>query len=580
MAKIPLGEVLIQNGSITQDQLDQAVKYQQQTGLPLGNALVKLGFATEETVAQALSKQLSIPYASHENRVLIPEPGQNLEKIISEEFAREHCVLPLFLDNQILAVAMADPTNVLLKDSLKMSSRGLNIQSFVATKAQILRAIDEFYRGGPGTLIDRAVKKESAPAAPERERMGMAPERLDLDKMAPANVQEAKTISLVNAILKQALAERASDIHLESYEDWVRLRFRVDGVLYEKTSPGKAEVDGVIARVKILANLDVAERRLPQDGSFSAKIQNHLVDLRVSTLPTVFGEKLVIRILEKTAVDLHVDKLGLASRQKEDFLKAAKYPYGLIFLTGPTGSGKTTTLYTILQTIKTPEKNFLTIEDPVEYRLDGINQVELKPEIDLTYARAIKAFLRQDPDVILVGEVRDAETAETCLRAALTGHLVLSTLHTNDALGAVVRLKDLGIEPFLIGNTLVLVAAQRLVRILCPHCKKPYKPDVQVLAQCQKEAMLAAPLSPETVFYKPGGCEKCGKTGYKGRSAIYEVYLIDEALRQAIVRGADTYELKTVASSKGIWNLRTSGWRKVLEGTSTPEEILNATKIS
>jgi type IV pilus assembly protein PilB len=493
-------------------------------------------------------------------------------------------VVPLFLDEKVLAVAMADPDNLLTLDNLKLMT-GLEIQPFVATKTQILKVIDEFYQQGGTSMIETQMEKSAAAeeaaggGGDDVQEVASDEGRLDLDQ-AISGAQEAKVVALVNAILKQAISERCSDIHIESFDERVQLRFRIDGVLYERMAPPKAAFNAVVSRLKILSKLDIAERRLPQDGTFSIKVQNRPIDLRVSICPTVYGEKVVMRILDKGAVELNIDKIGFEPRQKEDFLTAAHQPHGLIFLTGPTGSGKTTTLYSVLNTIKTPELNFMTIEDPVEIKMDGLNQVMVRANIGLTFAAALRSFLRQDPDVILVGEVRDQETAQTCLRAALTGHLVLSTLHTNDAMSTVVRLIDLGIEPFMLSSSLALAAAQRLVRILCVACKKPYKPGGKELELCLKESMLgnAAPAPESIVFYQARGCDKCARTGYTGRRAIYEIYRMVPEMREVIYKyGGDVARLREIAFKLGMWDLRASGWRKVLMGLTTPEEVLSVT---
>ena len=583
MAKIQrlrIGDILIQAGVINQEQLGRALKEQKQFNCRLGEAIVKLGYATEETIAQAIARQVGIGYASRENKVLKPERDQGLDKILNERFARENAVLPLYMDDKTLAVAMAEPDNVMVIENLELMT-GLEIQPLIGTRTQILRAIDEFYTAGGTNLIEKVIEKGQEAEASGADDIGevdTSDARLDLDKVL-SEARGAQVVSLVNAILKQAISERASDIHVESYDERVQLRFRIDGELYDKPPPPKDQFGAIVSRVKILSKLDIAERRLPQDGAFSMKVQNRVIDVRVSICPTVFGEKVVMRILDKGAVKLNVDLLGFEPRQREDFLKAAEFPHGLIFLTGPTGSGKTTTLYAVLNTIKCVEKNFMTIEDPVEFKLEGINQVQVKTQIGLTFASALRSFLRQDPDVILVGEVRDQETAETCLRAALTGHLVLSTLHTNSALDAVVRLTDLGIEPFMLSSSLVLTAAQRLVRMLCPACKRPKRPDPLILERALKECMLADPPNPASLtFYEEGGCEKCSKTGFLGRKGIYEVYLMNPEMREIIYRhGGDLTKLKEAASRSGMWNLRASGWRKVLEGLTTPEEVLAVT---
>ncbi|MBI4059887.1 MAG: type II/IV secretion system protein, partial [Elusimicrobia bacterium] len=370
-----------------------------------------------------------------------------------------------------------------------------------------------------------------------------------------------------------------SDIHIEKYDERVSLRFRIDGILYERTPPPKNMFASMISRIKILSKLDIAERRLPQDGQFSIKVQNRIIDLRVSICPCVFGEKVVMRLLDKGAVELDINKVGLDPKQRDDILEAANKPHGLFFMTGPTGSGKTTTLGAILNTIKSPDINIMTIEDPVELKIEGINQVQVRANIGLTFASALRSFLRQDPDVILVGEVRDQETAQTCLRAALTGHLVISTLHTHDALSCVARLIDMGIEPFMLANSLQLAAAQRLVRLLCPQCKKPAKVPAELAAQVVREALLETPPDPASVvFYEARGCEKCSRTGYMGRKAIYEVYKLNAAMKEIIYRyGADVGKLKKAGEEAGMWTMRASGFRKVINGLTTIEEVMAVT---
>jgi len=561
---------------ITEDQLEKALRFQQQQGGLIGEALVKLRYASEEQVAQALAKQLGIIYASKENQILNPEKGQGLEKLIPEKFARDNAVVPLFIENNTLATALTDPTNIIMIDNIKLVS-GMEITPFISTKAQILKVIDSFY-AAQGSLIDKVLDKAGEGGEASETDVVTSDGKLDLDKVIIGASKGAQSIKLVNAVIKQAISERCSDIHLEKYDEKVALRFRIDGTLYERSAPQSDLFDAIISRVKILAKLDISERRLPQDGSFTIKFQNRNIETRVSICPTVFGEKLVMRLLDKGNVEFNVDKIGFETRQKEDFLKAATAPHGLILLTGPTGSGKTTTLNAVLNTIKSPEINIMTLEDPVEVKMEGISQVQIRPQIGLTFASGLRSFLRQDPDVILVGETRDNETAEACLKAAMTGHLVLSTLHTNSALEAIPRLIDMDIEAYLLASTLLLVAAQRLVRVLCPDCKVPYRPTQEELDLIVKESYLnPMPDLTKLTFYKPRGCPKCVNMGYKGRKAIYEVFFITEAMKRIIAKDADQPKLREAAAIGGAWDLRASGWRKVIAGVTSSEDMMSIT---
>lgn len=574
MAK-QLSEILVEQGTLNEDQVKRAMLFSKQNNVTFAEAVIKFGFASEEKVTAALSKHFAVPYASKENGILVPEKEQNLQDIIPEKFARENMVIPLFVEDDSLAVAVLDPTNVFLLENIKMMS-GKQVQPFLASKSQLLNVIDTFYSNK--NLLEEVM---SEAAKPQVEVSGEESDDdvdvsgfLDLDKVSPNASQYVKQ---VNAILRQAITERTSDIHLELFDARVSLRFRIDGSLYERTAPAKESVNAIISRIKILSKLDIAEKRLPQDGSFTIRYQNRSIEVRVSVCPTVYGEKLVLRILDKGTSEMNVDKLGFEPDQKKAFLEAANLPHGLIFLTGPTGSGKSTTLNAVLTTIRTPELNFMTLEDPVEYKLAGISQVQVKPAIGLTFAAGLRSFLRQDPDVILVGEVRDNETAEACLKAALTGHLVLSTLHTNEALGAVPRLIDMGMEPFLLASSLALVAAQRLVRILCPYCKVPHIPDPSTLQRIIKEGHLNPHDQNSWTFFKSVGCPKCFGTGFMGRRAIYEVYRMTEEMRNIIYKTQDLVELKRAAERSGSLNLRANGWHKVIRGQTTVDEILSIT---
>lgn len=574
MAK-QLSEILVEQGTLNEDQVKRAMLFSKQNNVTFAEAVIKFGFASEEKVTAALSKHFAVPYASKENGILVPEKEQNLKDIIPEKFARENMVIPLFVEDDSLAVAVLDPTNVFLLENIKMMS-GKQVQPFLASKSQLLNVIDTFYSNKNllEEVMNEAAKPQVEVSGEESDDDVDVSGFLDLDKVSPSASQYVKQ---VNAILRQAITERTSDIHLELFDARVSLRFRIDGSLYERTAPAKESVNAIISRIKILSKLDIAEKRLPQDGSFTIRYQNRSIEVRVSVCPTVYGEKLVLRILDKGTSEMNVDKLGFEPDQKKAFLEAANLPHGLIFLTGPTGSGKSTTLNAVLTTIRTPELNFMTLEDPVEYKLAGISQVQVKPAIGLTFAAGLRSFLRQDPDVILVGEVRDNETAEACLKAALTGHLVLSTLHTNEALGAVPRLIDMGMEPFLLASSLALVAAQRLVRILCPYCKVPHIPDPSTLQRIIKEGHLNPHDQNSWTFFKSVGCPKCFGTGFMGRRAIYEVYRMTEEMRNIIYKTQDLVELKRAAERSGSLNLRANGWHKVIRGQTTVDEILSIT---
>lgn len=575
-----LVDILIEQGKLTKENLEKAELHSKQNDSTITDSLLALGFVKEEDITIAISKQISVPYASWENNILNSEKDQNLSDIIDEKFARENLVLPLFMEEDSIAVAMIDPSNVLLLDNLKMMT-GLEIQPFIAPKSQLLAALDRFYskKDQLSEVVSEKVNELTSDTEDNDaslESIGSAEGKLDLDK-ENATGAGSHYVRMVNAILRQAMSERASDIHLELFDERVSLRFRIDGSLYEKTPPPRESVAAIISRIKILSRLDIAEKRLPQDGSFAVKFHNRTIELRVSVCPTVFGEKLVLRILDKGTGELNIDKLGFEPRQKKDFLEACAMPHGLIFLTGPTGSGKTTTLNAVLTTIKTSELNYMTLEDPVEYKLAGISQVQVKPQIGLTFAAGLRSFLRQDPDVILVGEVRDSETAESCLKAAMTGHLVLSTLHTNEAIGAIPRMIDMGVEPFLLASSLALVAAQRLVRVLCPYCKTPYIPNQEEMNLISKESMLPESDKQSWTFFKPVGCPRCNGIGYKGRKAIYEVFKINDEIRNTIYKTKDLIELRKAATSSGAWNLRASAWRKAVRGITSIDEVMQVT---
>jgi len=558
-----IGEILVSEGMVTPEQLEEAVKLQSKEGGRLGDILIRLGYVTEEQILSALSKQLHIPYVSLASGKLRPDPNQALEKLIPYDFAIRNLVLPLFRNLNSLTVAIFDPLDLILIDNLKKLT-GCEINPILAARGDIVKAIEEFY--GREKILKEAI--ESAYREGIKESVERVEEELSLDKLI-ARAEEAPVVKLVDLIIHQAIEENASDIHIEPQREKLRLRYRIDGVLYEIPPPSKSLHLPIVSRIKILSRMDIAEKRLPQDGSFMVKIKNRLIDLRVSTAPTIYGEKVVIRILDKSRVPLDLSKLGFFPQELERIRKGITASYGLIFLTGPTGSGKTTTLYAVLNELNSPGKNILTVEDPVEYRLEGINQIQIKPEIGLTFANVLRGFLRQDPDVILVGEVRDLETAEICVRASLTGHLVLSTLHTNDAIGAITRLMDIGIPHYLVASSLRLVVAQRLVRKLCPLCRQPY--------EIKKEELPPFVKLSTSVVYKPKGCQECRYIGFKGRTLISEVVLIDEEIREAIHKKLSSREILQLVKRKGVDLLLESGLKRVEEGITSIEEVLSVT---
>jgi len=577
MAHFKLGEILLKQGLITEAQLNTAIEKQKgEKGGRIGEVLVKLGFVREEDIASALGTQLGIPYSSASSELLTPKSDQVLDKLIPYEFAQKNCVLPLSKNLSVLTCAVADPLDLIMLDNLKrLTNCHLNL--VISTRSAILKAINQFYLSTKGkgadktTLLDQAVQKTYTPEGKVETtatiEMSTTSPELSIDKLI-VKAGEAPVIKLVDLILRQAIDERASDIHIEPFKDKIYLRYRIDGKLYHIPPPAAHLHLAIVSRIKILAKLDIAEKRLPQDGAISAKLEDRNVDLRISTIPTVWGEKVVMRILDKAAVPLELSILGFDAVQIEKIRKSVHAPYGLLFVTGPTGSGKSTTLYATLNETIDPKKNILTAEDPVEYKLEGINQLAVKPEIGLTFASALRAFLRQDPDIIMVGEVRDLETAQICVRAALTGHLVLSTLHTNDAASAVTRLLDIGIESYLLTPSLILVIAQRLARRLCPKCKEPYEPTADLQAQFEFKTDL---------IYRAKGCEECNHTGYKGRLVVGEVMTIDEEIRELIARKAPYSGIKDAARKNGMDTLFESGLKKVEDGTTSLDEILSVT---
>ncbi len=559
-----LGDFLLREGIISASQLEKAVTAQRQEGGRLGEILIKLGIVKEEQVLAALCKQLNMPYFSLGTGMLKPAMDQGLENLIPHDFAFKNAVLPLSRMLRSLTVALSDPLDILLIDSLRKLT-GSEINPVIATRSDILKAVEEFY--GKSSMLKDVVDSSYDMDSTYAQRNEEVGQELSLDKLI-ARAEEAPVVKLVDLIIRQAIGERASDIHIEPFKDRISLRYRIDGKLYEIPPPAKHLHLPLVSRVKILAKLDIAEKRLPQDGAILVRIDDRPIDIRVSMIPTIYGEKAVLRILDRGGVMLNLDYLGFDPTQLEQVRKAIFSPYGLVLITGPTGSGKSTSLYAILNEIKSPSKNIVSVEDPVEYKMDEINQVQVKPEIGLTFAAALRSFLRQDPDIMLVGEIRDLETSQICIRSALTGHLVLSTLHTNDAPSAVSRLMDIGIEPYMLAPSLLLIIAQRLVRKLCPDCKVAYEPTAAQL----KGASIKAEL-----IYGPKGCSKCNNAGYKGRTCIVEVLPITMEIQDLINQRASFQKIREVARASGMQTLYESGIKKVESGITSLEEILSTT---
>ena len=554
-----IGEILMSSGLVSEDQLAKALELQRGTTRRLGEVLVELGLVTEMDIASGLSKQLGIPFASSASGLLNSRKGDGLEQLIPEEFARQHLVLPLSRTLNSLTVACINPLDLIMIDNLSRMSR-CSINLVVTLRADLEAAIDAFY--GADSMLRQAIG-QSYEIIESPSLSGTDGDVLDLDRLKQA-AEEAPVIRLVDLIIRQAIKERASDIHLEPFRERISARYRIDGVLREISPPARHLHPALVSRIKILCKMDIAEKRLPQDGGFTMMMEGRKIDFRVSTIPAIYGEKVTIRILDQSSGLLDMGRIGFNPEALEAFRRVIKEPYGLILITGPTGSGKSTTLYSVLSEVNSPTKNILTIEDPVEYRLDGVNQVQVKPAIGLTFAAGLRAFMRQDPDIIMVGEIRDQETAEICLRAALTGHLVFSTLHTNDAPSAVARLIDIGLASYLISATISIVVAQRLLRKLCDYCKEAYEPVQEIRERFRVS---------EELLYKPKGCEKCGHTGYYGRVGVFEVMTFNRSLLEAVAKGAPAHILKETAVTQGMSTLWEEGLKKVRSGLSSLEEL-------
>ena len=562
--RLKLGAILLARGKISEDELDRILRLQAASARPekLGSLLTTLGVVSARDIAQALAVQANLPYVETSAFPEMPI----LEERISARFLRDSRALPIEEDEDTLTLAVADPFNDFVRHSFELVTNR-KIHRVVAVGTDIDAAIERLYGGGRtavGQLSD-----------------GDLESRIDADALGDDIQQlkdlasEAPVIRLVSLIITNALEARASDIHIEPFESRLIVRYRIDGVLHEIESPPKRQAAAVISRIKIMANLDIAERRLPQDGRIRLRIQGKDVDLRVSTVPTMHGESVVMRILDKGGVQLNFEKLGFAPDILARFKEALAQPNGILLVTGPTGSGKTTTLYTALDELNQPDVKILTVEDPVEYQMAGINQIQVKPQIELTFANALRSIVRQDPDIIMIGEIRDLETAEIAVQAALTGHLVLSTLHTNDAPATVNRLMDMGVDDYLLTSTLVGVLAQRLVRTLCTHCREAHELDAAVA----KEMGFGRVTNAERpIIYKAMGCTHCSNTGFTGRMCIAEMMPLTEPIRRLIMQKANAGELRRAALSEGMLPMYDDGLRKVVAGSTTVEEVLRATR--
>src|SRR5919197_1522567 len=563
-----LGDLLVADGLLTTAQLQKALGEQRGSTEKLGSILIKLGFINEEQLIGFLSRQYGVPSITLAQLEIDPA----VLRLVPAPIARKYEVIPVRKMGNSLALAMADPTNVFALDDIAFMTN-LQVLPLVASQTAVRKALDRPYWSGTAAdataMQDISSELANVEVLEGEEETGNKVDVFELKESA----DEAPVVKLVNMVLVDAIQKGASDIHFETYEKVFRIRFRMDGVLHEMLSPPKRLESAILSRLKIMSNLDIAERRLPQDGRIKLRYTTREIDFRVSTLPTIFGEKAVLRILDKDALQLDLTKLGFDPWSLEKFKAAIQQPYGMVLITGPTGSGKTTTLYSAIHTINSPDHNIMTAEDPVEYNLKGVNQVQVNEGVGRTFAAALRSFLRQDPDVILVGETRDLETAQISIRAALTGHLVFSTLHTNDCPSTIARLVDMGIPPFLVASSLLMVVAQRLGRKVCSDCKEPYEADEGLLVPYGHVPTDRG----QTVFYKGKGCPTCNFTGLKGRVALYEIMPIAPEVRDMILKGASTTDLRSTAQAQGMKTLRQAGLLKVTEGATTLDEILRVT---
>ncbi|MCK9224368.1 MAG: type IV-A pilus assembly ATPase PilB [Candidatus Muirbacterium halophilum] len=568
--RLRIGDALLEEGLIDEEQLQKALQIQKKTGKRLGKIFVEMDLVSETDMVEALAKQMKIPYVNLATYLIDPA----IARTVPEHIARRYQLIPINKVGNKLTVAMVDPLNILAIDDIQLMT-GLSVKPVVATSSDIGTALDNAF--GADSQVSNLIE-DLADIGKEKESL----DNLD-DLDAELGENDAPIIKLVNLLITQAVEGGISDIHIEPYEKDLRVRFRYDGVLHNRMNPPKKAQAAITSRVKIMSKLDIAEKRLPQDGKIKIKVNGKPIDLRVSSLPCQYGEKIVMRILDQSNLNVDLTKSGFEPESLKRFNRALEQPNGILLVTGPTGSGKSTTLYSGLHRLNTPDVNIMTAEDPVEYNLHGINQVQCRPEIGLTFAAALRSFLRQDPDIIMVGEIRDYETAEIAIKASLTGHLVLSTLHTNDAASTVGRLIDMGVESYMVATSVILVQAQRLVRTICNNCKIEYKPKPELVKSLGLTPELLIKLGMKNidlnnlVFYKGKGCEMCNNEGYKGRTGVYEVMPISENLKEMIIQKKSVTEVRKVARAEGMYTLRESGLRKLLLGTTTVEQVTSVT---
>lgn len=550
--RLKLGEILVSSGKINEAQLQDALALQKTTKTRLGDALVRGGFVTEKDIIEVLEFQLGIPHIDLDQYNI----NQSVATLIPESIVRRYEVIAIDQKKDIIMVAMVDPLNIFALDDIKIAIKA-EIQPVISTRDNVLKAIDRFYSKAVTRKAIEEFEENFTPISGE-----------ELDDAELLAITTAPIVKLLNSLIEQAVSEKASDIHIEPSADDIRVRFRIDGDLRKITTLNKTSHSGIITRIKIIGKMNIAEKRIPQDGRVGIKISGKEIDMRISTLPTVYGEKIVIRILDQSGFIFTRKDIGFNQKDLAVFDNILDQPYGMILVTGPTGSGKTTTLYTVLKELNEIEKNIITIEDPVEYKLPGINQVQISPKSGLTFATGLRSILRQDPDIVMVGEIRDSETAEIAIRAAITGHMVLSTLHTNDSPSTIARLADMGIEPYLVSSAIIGIISQRLVKLLCPRCKIPYE------ANSREKAVLGLKETDALTLYKAhSGCSVCNK-GYKGRTAIHELMPIDEEIRQLINASANVDILKNKAVEKGMTTLLQSAATLALEGKISYEQVL------